>query len=200
MEKNYVDLIRKIVKKTLSENPLQSAAHKWDHVNRVHKMALDLSKEEKSIDMEILEISALLHDIDEPYNDKEGHVKRSVKKAEEILKQINYPNERLVKVLENIALHSSEEIKPKTSMEAKILYDADKLDGLGAVGIARVFTLCGQHGMTPEQAIEYYKKKIKQAFPFLQTEKAKKIMEEELKYVKSFITKFNKENRSIKNT
>ena len=79
--------------------------------------------------------------------------------------------------------------KPK-SLEAKILFDADKLDGLGASGIARVFALFGQRGLDPEKAIEWYEKKIEIALKNLQTKEAKKIARKRLAFVKKFLKMF----------
>ncbi|HDD45846.1 MAG TPA: HD domain-containing protein, partial [Candidatus Aenigmarchaeota archaeon] len=160
--KNFVDLVIEKAKQALEENRFQSVSHKWDHVYRVYRRVIKMANEikGKGVDLEILKISALLHDIDQPYNRKQSHVKRSLSKAEQILKEIGYPKEKIKKVLSIISEHSSEDEKGPTSIEAKILYDADKLDGVGAIGIARVFAFCGQNGLIPKEAIEWYRRKI----------------------------------------
>jgi len=89
-------------------------------------------------------------------------------------------------VLEVISQHSSENKTKPSTIEAKILYDADKIDGLGAIGIARVFAFCGQNGMPPKKAIERYKKKINLAIPQMQTEIGKKLAEKEFKCSRFF--------------
>ncbi len=75
------------------------------------------------------------------------------------------------------------------------MFDADKLDGLGASGIARVFALFGQRGLEPEKAIEWYEKKIEIAVKNLQTKEGKRMARKKLKYVKEFLKMFKNENR-----
>ena len=128
--KNFTDLVIEKVKQTLEKNCSQSVSHRLDHLSRVCKRAIKIANEIKgeNIDMEVLKISALLHDIDQPYNEKQNHVKRSLLKAERILKELAYPEEKIKKVLNVISEHSSEDDKEPTTIEAKILFDADKLE------------------------------------------------------------------------
>jgi len=197
--KNFVDLVFEKVKQALEKNQCQSVSHRWDHIYRVYRRAIKIANEIKgeNVNMEILKISALLHDIDQPYNEKQNHVKRSLSKAEQILKEIGYPEEKIKKVLNVISEHSSEDDKEPTTIEAKILFDADKLDGIGAIGIARVFAFCGQNGLTPKEAIEWYRRKIEKALPKMQTKVGKEIVKRELKYVYSFFEKFKKEEENL---
>lgn len=197
--KNFVDLVFEKVKQALEKNQCQSVSHRWDHIYRVYRRAIKIANEIKgeNVNMEILKISALLHDIDQPYNEKQNHVKRSLSKAEQILKEIGYPEEKIKKVLNVISEHSSEDDKEPTTIEAKILFDADKLDGIGAIGIARVFAFCGQNGLTPKEAIEWYKRKIEKALPKMQTKVGKEIVKRELKYVCSFFEKFKEEEENL---
>ena len=181
------------VKKILQKSPNQSVAHRWEHVESVCKEAINIAKEESQVDLEVLKVAALLHDIDHPYNKKKEHVQRSVKKAERILMNISYPKNKLKRVLEVISTHSSEDVNPPETIEGKILLDADKLDGVGATGIARVLTFCGQCGMTPDQAVQWYIQKIKKATPLLQTEKGKELISERLEYVTSFMEQYERE-------
>ena len=199
-ENKFVNQVIRKVQDMLSNKPNQSVAHRWDHLERVYKRAINLaemSNKSQDIDIGVLKIAALLHDIDQPYNNKQNHVSKSVKKAEEILHEINYPTNKIQKVIKIILEHSSEDNKQPSTLEAKILFDADKLDGLGAVGIARVFSLCGQQGLTPSQAIVWYKQKIKKAMPLMQTNVAKQIVERELAYVNSFFEKYKKEEEKL---
>ncbi len=201
MKANYLKIVNEIVKELLDNNKNQSIAHRYDHALRVYKRALKIAKLLKKqgykINLEILGIAALLHDIDQPYYDKKGHVKKSLKKARKILEKIGYPKEKMEKVLEIISQHSSEVQNLPSSIEAKILFDADKLDGIGALGIARVFAFCGQRGLSIEEAIKWYKSKIKKALPLLQTEIAKKKAEKELRFVYYFIKKIKQEKENL---
>ena len=198
METDFVDFVIRKVKQRLENSSSQSLAHRWDHIHRVYKRAVKIAEiVDEKVDMEILKIAALLHDIDQPYNEKENHVKKSLSKAKKILKEIGCPEEKIKKVLKIISEHSSEDEKVPTSIEAKILFDADKLDGIEAIGIARVFIFCGQNGLTIKEAIDWYKNKIEKAIPKMQTEIGKKIAKRKLEYVYSFFKKFKEEEENL---
>ena len=134
----------------------QSVAHRFDHIERVMRNALAIAATMEGADIEILQLAVLLHDVEQPAGKKAEHVELSLRAAEEILRQSGCPDDRASYVLNVIAEHSTEHVRtvqPSTN-EAKILFDADKLDGVGAVGIARVFALFGQMDLAPMDAIQ----------------------------------------------
>jgi uncharacterized protein len=97
--------------------------------------------------------------------------------------------------LDLIREHSTEHIstvRPST-IEAKILFDADKLDGLGAFGILRVFMLSRQVGRSLPDAIRWYRKKIAIATPNMQTPEGRAMMENRLPLVESFLSDLESE-------
>jgi len=194
-KENIIDRIARRVKTILQESQNQSVAHRWDHLERVCRRTLKIAKGRNEVDIEVLKIAALLHDLDHPYNKKQDHVTRSVREARHLLAEVGYPREKTEKVLEVISTHSSEDIRLPETIEGKILLDADKLDGTGAIGIARVLTFCGQCGMTPDQAVNWYKEKIKKASPLLQTKEGKRLVSEGFEYVNSFLDKYERERK-----
>ena len=200
MKNNESEIINTIiykVKSIINNKKDQSISHRWDHIWRVYKRVMKLEKtiDDENIDLESLKISALLHDIDQPYFDKKNHVKKSIEKAKQILSNMDYPKKQTDKILKIIKEHSTEDnIKP-SSIEAKILYDADKLDGIGAIGISRVFSYTGQNGIIPSDAIKWYIEKIEKAHDNMQTRMGRKEAEDRIKYVKSFIQKFYEEEK-----
>ena len=177
----------------------QSVAHRWDHLDRVRRRALKLARfiPKGEIDLEVLSMAALLHDVDQPYHDKRGHVTRSLEKAEKILRDLGYPEDKRSRVLEAIAEHSSEDNTIPSSLEAKLLFDADKLDGLGAIGIARVFAFSGQRALPPADALDWYRSKIEKAIPMMQTEAGRKAGARDFAYVNSFFAKFREEEEEL---
>lgn len=172
--KEIIKIVSEKAKSLIENSKDQCTAHKWDHVERVLKNALYLAKDYKNVDIDCLKLACFLHDANEPYYDKKCHVQRSLKTARKILGETEIPEEKKNKVLKIISEHSLEDVKGFSSIESKILFDADKLDGFGPIGIARVFILCGRNGLTPKQAVKWYRKKIKITEKNLQTEKAKK--------------------------
>lgn len=201
MSKKDIDSIMGPLLRSIKERMLladdQSLAHRFDHLQRVCDRCLMIAdRVEKeyhvSLDRKVLALAALLHDIDQPYNDKKNHTARSQKKAEEILISIDCEANEIRKVVDVIGEHSSEDSHPPESWEGKILYDADKLDGIGPIGIARVFTLCGQMGLTPDQAAAWYRRKIEKALPMMQTTIARELGRKDYLYTLGFLDRFDR--------
>jgi len=135
----YSEQIRKIAKSYFDELDKNDFSHGFTHVQRVLTFCLVIGKKEKG-DLETLEAAALLHDIARGKEDNgeiDDHAKEGAKLAGQILKDIGFPQEKIEKVVHCIAVHRSKGEPPKT-LEAKILQDADRLDALGAIDIARV--------------------------------------------------------------
>lgn len=167
----------------------QSIAHRSDHLERVMFTAKSIASKMKDIDNELLELAVLLHDVNQPVGRKQEHVELSMRTAEQILLDEGCNGERAMQVLRIISQHSTEhiEIVKPASNEAKILFDADKIDGLGAVGVARVFALFGQMGRPPIEAIPWYRNKIAISLNHLQTEEGRRLFESRREYVEEFL-------------
>ena len=166
-----------------------------DHFNRVARNARSILSSYPEADAEILYLGVLLHDVDQPFNDKENHVTRSAAAAERILNEIKYPPARVTRVIELIREHSTEHINSirPSSIEARILFDADKLDGLGPFGILRVFALARQVGRSLPDTIRWYRNKIAVAMPNMQTPEGRAMMERRLPLVQTFLSELESE-------
>lgn len=135
----------------LVKNKMTYAAHDFDHVMRVYNTCLSLAENERGIDYDVLVPAILLHDIarskeDEDRTGQIDHAVLGAEMAEKILKQLGYESVLIEKIKHCIKAHRFRSGFLPETVEAKILYDADKLDVLGAVGIARSFMLAGKHG------------------------------------------------------
>lgn len=119
--------------------------HDWFHIERVYKNALLISENEK-VDRFIVQLGALLHDIaDAKFNNGDESI--GPKKAREFLKK-QYVDEDIIIHIENIILFISyksslDTSKKFTSAELDVIQDADRLDAIGAIGIARCFNYGG---------------------------------------------------------
>ena len=119
--------------------------HDWFHIERVYKNALLISENEK-VDRFIVQLGALLHDIaDAKFNNGDESI--GPKKAREFLKK-QYVDEDIIIHVENIILFISyksslDTSKKFTSPELDVIQDADRLDAIGAIGIARCFNYGG---------------------------------------------------------
>lgn len=123
------------------------AAHDFDHALRVTRLALRIGKEEKA-DLEVLTLAGILHDTARREQERTGvcHAKKGAEIAEMILTDLRYDEEKKKHVAAMIRTHRfRDELKPET-VEAQILYDADKLDAIGAIGIGRAYAMGGHRG------------------------------------------------------
>ena len=138
------------IKDYVSEK-LSCSAHNLDHVLRVYQLSLTLARHESNVDFEILEASVLLHDLARVQEDEDktgmiDHAILGAELAEEILGKLGYAPDEIAKIKHCIQTHRFRSGREPQTIEAKILFDADKLDVLGAIGIARSFMLAGQYG------------------------------------------------------
>jgi uncharacterized protein len=137
--------IREIVAQELS-----CAAHNLDHVMRVYRLSLLLAESESDVDLDILIPAVLLHDIARVREDSDptgtiDHAILGAEMATTILERLHYEAATIAKITHCIAAHRFRTHNQPESIEAKILFDADKLDVIGAVGIARSFMLSGEY-------------------------------------------------------
>ena len=139
---NELEYLRNYVKKIYTEN---DPAHDFAHIMRVYKNAEKICKTEKS-NRELVLASVLLHDIvKKTQSDKrtKSSADLSAKKASLILKKLKFSANDIAIVNEAIMNHSFTKGIVSKSIEGKILQDADRLDAIGAIGIARVFSVSG---------------------------------------------------------
>ncbi len=145
-KKNIRTLIEKEVRTLLSKD---KTSHDWEHTNRVLNMALHIGKKEKA-NLEILELAALLHDIGRPEEHKSkgklDHAEIGAQKAEKILKRHGVDLKKIEKIVHCIRCHRFRGKNIPKSLEAKVFFDADKLDSSGAIGIGRAFFWASQVG------------------------------------------------------
>ena len=154
--------IRKIVEKELS-----CSAHDFDHVSRVYNTAIKIAESEKGVDMDVLKSAVLLHDIARVKEDTDltgntCHAEESAKMSGKILKNLNYPKNKIDKIQKCILSHRYKTDQKPESIEAKILFDADKLDSLGAIVVVRASMWMCKNGcrvFSDNMSLEEYVKK-----------------------------------------
>jgi uncharacterized protein len=133
------------VKNEVKEMTDNDSAHDFEHIMRVYKNAQKICKKEKANEKLVL-CAVLLHDIvSYPKSDKRSKNSsiESAKKAKIILKKYDLTIEEIIIVSNAILQHSFSQNKTPATLEGKILQDSDRLDAIGAIGIARVFATGG---------------------------------------------------------
>jgi uncharacterized protein len=124
---------------------LRFSHHDRHHVERVHRMAMRIASEEGA-DMDVVRAAALLHDVARAMEDEgrvEDHASEGARIAGEILAEVGFPEEKIPRVVECIRVHRFRGGGHAGSLEARVLQDADRLDAMGAIGVARVFARGG---------------------------------------------------------
>jgi uncharacterized protein len=212
MESNKV--IQEVVGQIKSQFENDSSGHDWFHIERVWKVARQIAIKEKA-NIFVVELGALLHDIaDHKFvDDFEGE---SVNRTQQILKPLGVKDD-VVSEVTHIVLNCSfkggvDENKMK-SIEGEIVQDADKLDAIGAIGIARTFAFGGKFGSLlyhPDikpihhQSLESYQKnrthtinhfyeKLLLLKDLMHTSTAKQIAVQRHQFMEQFLEQFYKE-------
>ena len=138
---DVLDSLKNEIKLKISND----SAHDFDHIMRVYKNAQKICKNEK-VNSKLVLCAVLLHDIiSYPKSDKRSKLS-SIKSAEastKILKKYDFTEDEIQIISEAIRDHSFSQKKTPKTIEGKILQDADRLDAIGAIGIARVFAVAG---------------------------------------------------------
>ncbi|RJT07564.1 HD domain-containing protein [Halococcus sp. IIIV-5B] len=188
-----------------------SPSHDWHHVQRVEQLAETLLTERNDANEQVLRLATLLHDIGRMREDQgkiDDHAVWGAKEADSILCEVGLNSTKIEQVHHCIRSHRySNDVEPQT-VEAELLCDADNLDALGAVGIARCFSFGGELGQAlynPEIPIEtdetssgqtqlnHFHKKIFSLPGRMYTEPGRRIAESRESVVKEFVERFKLE-------
>jgi uncharacterized protein len=141
MEEKFFEELKEKVKKIVGEN----GSHDFSHIERVYKYSIIISKG-LDVDLDIVKASALLHDIakkKEADGKIKDHAAQGAIEARKILEKTNFPKEKIEIVCKCILMHNKKEDLPNIK-ESRVLKEADAIEGIGAIGIARVFSHQGE--------------------------------------------------------
>jgi uncharacterized protein len=197
---------RAFVKQELS---LDSSGHDWWHIYRVTNTALEIARHENA-DLFVCELAALLHDIaDEKLN---ASKEAGLEKVKNWLEENQVPEVVATHVLEIISTmsYNGGHNQPMKTLEGKVVQDADRLDALGAIGIARTFAYGGHKGhimhnpelpvrenMTQEEyrnapgtPINHFYEKLLKLKDLMNTDYGKKLATERHAYMENFLAQF----------
>ena len=198
--------LSKEVKKRMSND----SAHDFDHVMRVYKNAKKICKKEK-VNPKLVLTAVLLHDIvSYPKSDKRS-ILSSIQSSElsiKILKNYDFSKEEIKIVSEAIRDHSFSQNKIPETLEGKILQDADRLDAIGAIGIARVFAVAGSErrpfynkddpfckNRIPDDGkwtLDHFYKKLLRLETFMNTDSGRFEAKKRIQFLKNFVLELKK--------
>ena len=168
-----------------------SDGHDFDHTMRVYHTAMEIADAEPSCDRLVVALAALLHDADD---DKLFETKNNANaKAFLDSQDIDDATAMLICTAINSVSFSKNRGRCPELPEGRIVQDADRLDAIGAVGIARTFAYGGKHGRTLDSSIEHFHEKLLLLKDMMHTEKAKEMAEERHTFMESFLREWERE-------
>lgn len=208
------DIIGKTVDFVKKELQGAEAGHDWYHIERVWKLAEHISKSENA-NKEVVALAALLHDIADP-KFHNGNETLALEVSKRFLTEISADEstiEQVLYIIQNISFKNRGEAPANPSLELQIVQDADRLDAIGAIGIARTFNFGGfknnamydpeiapKLNMSKEEykksngtTINHFHEKLLLLKDLMNTETAKKLAEERHQYMLGFLEQFHKE-------
>ena len=186
--KDTIDAAKEYIERLFAGN---ADGHGLDHSIRVYKNAMLLAETEPTADRFIVALSALLHDAD----DYKLFQTENNANARNFLKSANVDPEttdRICEVINSVSFSKNRGKKPET-IEGQIVQDADRLDAIGAIGIARTFAFGGKHNRSLESSIDHFHEKLLLLKDMLNTEKAKELAENRHRFMEQFLKEWEKE-------
>jgi uncharacterized protein len=197
----------------------EGSGHDWWHIYRVWRMTIELVKNEaiqNPLDHKVAEISALLHDIaDHKFHDGDLEIgpKKAFNWCEEHLSWNSDASKRVASIIRKLSFKGAGVEEEMTDEIGKIVQDADRLDAIGAIGIARTFAYGGHKNqplydpqITPvlhasfedyhtkrTTTINHFYEKLLLLHERINTKSAKKIAEERTNYMHTFLQQFYEE-------
>ena len=186
--KDTIDAAKEYIKRLFAGN---ADGHGLDHSMRVYRNAMLLAETEPTADRFVVALSALLHDAD----DYKLFQTENNANARNFLKSANVDPEttdRICEVINSVSFSKNKGKKPET-IEGQIVQDADRLDAIGAIGIARTFAFGGKHNRSLESSIDHFHEKLLLLKDLLNTEKAKELAENRHRFMEQFLKEWEKE-------
>jgi len=200
--------------KEIAEKQFEGArgSHDWEHTLRVYRLCRHLGIIEE-VDMEVLLVAAYLHDIGRCYQDASNgtvcHAEKGAQMAWPIIQELPLTGKQKENILHCIRTHRYRGNHAPETPEAKVLFDADKLDAIGAVGVARAYLFAGELGamlhnpdVEPEEVKPYskddtgfreYKVKLCKIKDRILTDEGKRMAAERHAFMEEFFKRFQEE-------
>jgi len=188
--------IEKVLSLTKRKLEFEPTGHDYSHALRVRKNALKLCQG-MNVNQEIVEVAALVHDLID-YK-LEPDYKLTINTLEEYLIQFGYGKREISLILSIITNMSYSSKRNPDSIEGKIVQDADRLDALGAIGIARTFAYSGRTGRliygssNNDDSVSHFYDKLFKLTDLMNTEMAKKIALKRTIFMKEYLRQLDTE-------
>ena len=168
-----------------------SDGHDYGHTMRVYRTAMEIADFEPLCDRRITALAALLHDADDhklfdTVNNANARAFLNSRNVDEATVA------RICTVINSVSFSRNRGACPEL-LEGRIVQDADRLDAIGAIGIARTFAYGGKHGRTLDSSIDHFHEKLLLLKGMMHTEKAKEIAENRHAFMDAFLKEWDNE-------
>lgn len=211
MDKNLmIEMTKDFVKQKLYG---EGSGHDWFHIERVYNLSKYIAEKENA-DLFIIEMTALLHDIDDWKFSKGTDTNTTV--TENFLTSINVSTDdinKIISIIKTMSFKGGVVDSSQSSIEGKVVQDADRLDAIGAIGIARTFAYGGSKGRQiynpsippiefasldqvkneENHTINHFYEKLLKLKDLMNTKTAKEIAEKRHKFMENFLEEFYSE-------
>ena len=169
-----------------------AGGHDAGHSLRVYRAALHIARGEPECDREVVALAALLHDADDHklFRTENNANARSFLSAQGVAPE---KIEEICRVINAVSFSQNRGRRPETP-EGRIVQDADRLDALGAVGVARTFAYGGEHGRPLEDSIGHFHEKLLLLKDELNTETAREIAAPRHAFLERFLEEYERES------
>ncbi|MBR3430355.1 MAG: HD domain-containing protein [Clostridia bacterium] len=168
-----------------------SDGHDFNHTMRVYHTAMEIAESEPICDKLVVALAALLHDADDHklFETKKNANARAFLDSQNVDEATTM---RICMAINSVSFSKNRGKCPEL-LEGKIVQDADRLDAIGAIGIARTFAYGGKHGRSLDSSIEHFHEKLLLLKDMMHTEKAKKLAESRHTFMEEFLKEWDKE-------
>ena len=168
-----------------------AGGHDAGHTLRVYRNALLITHSEPGCDEQMVALAALLHDAD----DRKLFNTDNNANARAFLERQQVPEERIdaiCRIINAVSFSQNKGRRPDT-LEGCIVQDADRLDAMGAVGIARTFAYGGEHGRPLDDSIRHFHEKLLLLKDLMNTDKGRELAERRHAYLVEFLEEYERE-------
>ncbi len=185
---NTIEAAKEYIRELFSGN---AGGHDASHTLRVYQNALLIAENENSCNMEIVSLAALLHDADDHklFHTENNSNARQFLASQKLDKELI---EEIIRAINSVSFSRNRGRKPET-IEGMIVQDADRLDAIGAIGIARTFAYGGEHGRSLESSVQHFHDKLLLLKEEMNTEAARKLAEDRHRFMEQFLLEYQKE-------
>ena len=168
-----------------------SGGHDLSHSMRVYKNAMMIAEKEPGADLTVVALASILHDVDDHklFDHENNENARAFLSDKGVSGELT---EEIVGVIDSVSFSKNRGKKPGT-LEGQIVQDADRLDAMGAIGIARTFAYGGEHGRSIEESIKHFYDKLLLLKDELNTDTAKGLAAKRHGFLEAYIAEIKEE-------